>query len=98
MVLAAIHVPIPQRALGAGPLDRDLDRIRHVDLEEGRDLALVEAIGLSHRTRADGAGLANGLVTGAVAKENVEGEAIGAGILAADDVGEVLERARLHVR
>src|SRR6185437_12421062 len=91
MLLAAIHVAVAALALPDRANEGDLDRppLRH-DEERG-DLRRADAVGEGDGVAGHGIAVADRAEALLVAEQDVEGEAIGARILAADDTGVVAQ-------
>src|SRR5579872_659973 len=91
VLLAAVDVAVAEIALPDRTTERDLDGTAHGHHEERRDLVERHAVEAGDRLLGDRPAVAHRLETCVVLEQNVEGEAIGSRVLAADDVREVAQ-------
>src|SRR5690606_15668641 len=91
VLLRAEDVAVAGRAAGRQPIEGELDRQAGIVLHEVRNASVGDAVQGRHAGAREGAGALDRVVGGAVAEDDIEGDLVYAGILAADGLGEFAE-------
>src|SRR5437764_11872938 len=95
-MLAAEDVGVARAAAGPGAADREFDRQRRIELDVIGDAGVVDAKDPADRGARQHAALPHMIVIGALGENHIEGDAVDAGILAADRLGDFGKRAAWH--
>src|SRR5699024_6545173 len=91
VLLAAEDVALPRTAAGREPLEGELDRERRVELHEVGDPVVLDAEQAADGRPGQGSGLPHVIVGLPVGEDDVEGDPVGAGVLAPDRLGQLAQ-------